>query len=160
MTTAYDFSARGIDGTEVSLEQFRGQALLIVNTASKCGFTGQYAGLEALHRTFAGKPFEVLGFPCNQFGAQEPGGVAEIEQTCLINYGVSFPMFQKVDVNGSGAHPIFDFLTHALPGWFGRRIKWNLTKFLIGRDGVPVKRFAPITTPDHLDSPVRHMLGV
>uniref|UniRef100_UPI002FC86C0C glutathione peroxidase n=1 Tax=Brevundimonas sp. TaxID=1871086 RepID=UPI002FC86C0C len=144
MTSVYDFSATAIDGAEQALEQYRGQALLIVNTASKCGFTGQYAGLEKLHRQYADKPFEVLGFPCNQFGEQEPGKAAEIASFCSTNYGVDFPMFDKVEVNGPHRHPLFDWLTSQKKGFLGSRdIKWNFTKFLTDREGRVVARYAP-----------------
>ena len=146
--TVYDFSATAIDGTEVSLEQFRGRALLIVNTASKCGFTGQYAGLEALHRQYADQPFEVLGFPCNQFGAQEPGKAAEIASFCSSTFDVSFPMFDKIEVNGPNRHPLYDWLTRHKRGFLGMRdVKWNFTKFLTDREGRVVARFAPQVEP-------------
>ena len=151
MTSVYDFSARAIDGTDVSLDRFRGQALLIVNTASKCGFTGQYDGLEKLHRAFADQPFEVLGFPCNQFGRQDPGPNEEIASFCQRNYGVDFPMMAKIDVNGSDAPPLYRWLTAEAPGLLGTRaIKWNFTKFLIGRDGQVVRRYAPTDKPASL----------
>ncbi len=146
--SVYDFSATDIDGTEVSLEQFRGQALLIVNTASKCGFTGQYAGLETLHRQYADQPFEVLGFPCNQFGQQEPGKAAEIASFCSATFDVDFPMFDKVEVNGANRHPIYSWLTEQKKGFLGSRdIKWNFTKFLTDREGRVVARFAPQVEP-------------
>ena len=146
--TVYDFTATAIDGTEVPLERFRGQALLIVNTASKCGFTGQYAGLETLHRRYADQPFDVLGFPCNQFGAQEPGRAAEIAAFCSSSYDVSFPMFDKIDVNGSNRHPLYDWLTRHKRGFLGSRdVKWNFTKFLTDREGRVVSRFAPQVEP-------------
>ena len=133
--------------------------LLIVNTASQCGFTPQYAGLETLHEKLGGEGFEVLGFPCNQFGAQEPGSEAEIGQFCLKNYGVTFPMFAKIEVNGEGAHPLYKYLKDAKPGLLGTEaIKWNFTKFLIDRDGEPVARYAPQVKPDELEAPVRKLL--
>lgn len=147
----FDFQATSLDGKSVDLGQYRGKVLLVVNTASKCGFTPQYQGLETLYRTLHTRGLEVLGFPCNQFGKQEPGGADEISKTCYINYGVSFPMFEKVEVNGSAAHPLFRYLKDELPGVLGERIKWNFTKFLIGRDGKPLKRFAPMTTPEKMD---------
>lgn len=148
MHTIYDFSATAIDGTELPLDRFRGQALLIVNTASKCGFTGQYAGLETLHRQYADQPFEVLGFPCNQFGAQEPGRAAEIAAFCASTYDVSFPMFDKIEVNGPNRHPIYDWLTRRKRGFLGSRdVKWNFTKFLTDREGRVVARFAPDVEP-------------
>ena len=144
MTSVYDFSARAIDGTEVSLDRYRGQALLIVNTASKCGFTGQYAGLETLHRDFAGQPFEVLGFPCNQFGNQEPGRAAEIAAFCATSFDVTFPLFDKVEVNGPNRHPLYAWLTKQKRGFLGSQaIKWNFTKFLVNRNGEVVARFEP-----------------
>ena len=146
--SVYDFAATGIDGTEVSLDRYRGQALLIVNTASKCGFTGQYAGLEALHRQYADQSFEVLGFPCNQFGAQEPGRAAEIAAFCSSTFDVSFPMFDKVEVNGPNRHPLYDWLTRQKRGFLGMRdVKWNFTKFLTDREGRVVARFAPQIEP-------------
>ncbi|MBL8629659.1 MAG: glutathione peroxidase [Rhodospirillaceae bacterium] len=159
MTNFLDLTAKSLRGQPVAMKEFTGKVVLVVNTASKCGLTPQYEGLEALYKKYKDQGFVILGFPCNQFGQQEPGGVSDIEQTCLINYGVSFPMFEKIDVNGAGAHPIFDLLTRALPGWFGRRVKWNFTKFLIGRDGTPLKRFAPTTQPTKLDSVVQSALG-
>lgn len=159
MSGLYDFSALSLRGQPVALSAFAGQAALVVNTASRCGFTPQYAGLEALYQKYKDRGFVILGFPCNQFGGQEPGGPAEIEQTCHLNYGVSFPMFAKVDVNGPAAHPLFDYLTRALPGWFGRRITWNFTKFLVARDGTPLRRFAPVTAPARLEPAVAAALG-
>jgi glutathione peroxidase len=159
MSTFHDFSANTLRGQPVPMKDYAGKVVLVVNTASKCGLTPQYEGLEALYKKYKDKGLVILGFPCNQFGQQEPGGVKEIEETCLINYGVSFPMFEKVDVNGASAHPIFDFLTRTLRGWFGRRIKWNFTKFLIGRDGKPLKRFAPTTKPEKLERSVETALG-
>jgi glutathione peroxidase len=148
VTTVFDFSATGIDGTEVPLEQFRGQALLIVNTASRCGFTGQYAGLEALHEKYSDKPFQVLGFPCNQFGLQEPGRAAEIASFCSSTYGVKFPLFDKIEVNGPNRHPLYAWLTGQKKGFLGSRdIKWNFTKFLTDREGRVVARFAPQVEP-------------
>ncbi|WP_298163080.1 glutathione peroxidase [Brevundimonas sp.] len=146
--SVYDFTAIGIDGTEVPLGRFRGQALLIVNTASKCGFTGQYAGLEALHRQYSDRPFEVLGFPCNQFGAQEPGRAAEIASFCSSTFDVNFPMFDKIEVNGPNRHPLYDWLTRQRRGFLGiRDVKWNFTKFLTDREGRVVARFAPRIEP-------------
>jgi glutathione peroxidase len=148
MASVYDFTATGIDGTEIPLDRFRGQALLIVNTASKCGFTGQYAGLEALHRQYADQPFEVLGFPCNQFGNQEPGRAAEIASFCSATYDVGFPMFDKVEVNGRDRHPLYAWLAEQKKGFLGSRdIKWNFTKFLTDREGRVVARFAPQVEP-------------
>jgi glutathione peroxidase len=157
MSELQQLSAVSLAGQPVSLGGYQGQVVLVVNTASQCGFTPQYAGLEALYRKYKDEGFVILGFPCNQFGHQEPGGPQEIAQT---NYGVSFPMFAKVDVNGPQAHPLFQWLTRRLPGWFGRRVKWNFTKFLIGRDGKPMKRFAPVTKPEKLEAQVRSALGL
>ena len=159
MTSVYDFSATAIDGAETALEQYRGQALLIVNTASKCGFTGQYAGLEALHRQYADKPFQVLGFPCNQFGAQEPGRAAEIASFCSTHYGVDFPMFDKVEVNGPDRHPLYAWLTSQKKGFLGSRdIKWNFTKFLTDREGRVVARYAPQVEPEAIKADIEKLI--
>ena len=148
MSTVYDFSATGIDGKSVKLNKFKGRAMVIVNTASACGFTPQFAGLEELHKTYGAKGLVVLGFPCNQFGAQDSGTNDEIAEFCQLNYGVSFPMMAKIDVNGAGAHPLFQWLTAEAPGLLGSKaIKWNFTKFLIGKDGAVIKRYAPTDTP-------------
>ena len=157
--SVYDFSAKRLDGQDESLSDYRGQVLLIVNTASACGFTPQYAGLEALYEKLHGEGLTILGFPCNQFGAQEPGSEAEIGAFCQKNYGVSFPMFSKIEVNGANAHPLYKYLTDAKPGLLGTEaIKWNFTKFLIGRDGEPVARYAPNTKPEELEAPIRKLL--
>jgi len=159
MTSIYDFTARTLQGKEVPLSDYRGQALMIVNTASKCGFTPQYEGLEKLYRATHDKGLAILGFPCNQFGSQEPGGEEEIGEFCQINYGVSFPMFAKVEVNGEGAHPLFKFLKDAKPGILGtRNIKWNFTKFLIDRAGKIVGRYSPLTKPAALLEPIAKLL--
>jgi glutathione peroxidase len=156
----YDFQATSLDGKPVDLAQYRGKALLIVNTASKCGFTPQYQGLEAVYRELHGRGLEVLGFPCNQFGSQEPGSEEEIGAFCEKNYGVSFPMFAKVDVNGDAAHPLFKHLKAEAPGVLGlEAIKWNFTKFLIGRDGKVVKRYAPQTKPEEIAGDIEKVLG-
>ncbi len=148
-----------LDGREQSLADYRGRVLLIVNTASDCGFTPQYAGLQALYEKLEPEGLTVLGFPCNQFGAQEPGSEAQIGQFCQANYGVTFPMFAKVEVNGPGAHPLYRFLTHDKPGILGTEaIKWNFTKFLVGRDGDPVARYAPQVKPQDLEAPIRKLL--
>lgn len=160
MTDIYSLQATSLTGQPVDLAQYKGKVVLIVNTASQCGFTPQYAGLEALYQRYRERGFVVLGFPCNQFGGQEPGGAAEISQTCQINYGVTFPMFSKVEVNGPNAHPLFALLTQALPGWLGRSIRWNFTKFLIGRDGRPLKRFASLTKPAALSGAIEKALAV
>jgi glutathione peroxidase len=155
----HDFTAKLGTGEEQSLAAYRGQALLIVNVASKCGFTPQYAGLEELYRKHEAAGLTVLGFPCNQFGAQEPGDAAQIGAFCQKNYGVTFPMFAKVDVKGPNAHQLFQYLTQAKPGILGTEaIKWNFTKFLIDRSGDPVARYAPQTKPDELEAPIRKLL--
>lgn len=160
MTTFYQHSAISLGGQLNSMADYAGKLVLVVNTASHCGFTPQYAGLEALYRKYATQGLMVLGFPCNQFGKQEPGGTDEIMQTCHINYGVSFPMFEKVEVNGAAAHPLFRYLKDELPGVLGGRIKWNFTKFLIGRDGKPLKRFAPIATPEKIEAAILTALEI
>jgi glutathione peroxidase len=146
----FDFQATSLDGKPVDLARYRGKVLLIANTASKCGFTPQYQGLESLYRELHARGLEVLGFPCNQFGGQEPGSEAEIGAFCEKNYGVSFPMFAKVDVNGRDAHPLFAWLREQKGGLFGNRIRWNFTKFLVGRDGSVLKRVGPTTTPEKI----------
>ena len=159
MASVYDFTVKNIRGKDVKLESYKGKALLIVNTASECGFTPQYKGLEALYEKFHGKGLEVLGFPCNQFGAQEPGDEKAIEQFCELNYGVTFPMFAKVDVNGDDASPLFKHLKSAKKGILGSEaIKWNFTKFLVDRDGNVVERYAPKTEPKELENDVRTLL--
>ena len=160
MTSVYDFEANLIDGKPVKLSTFKGKVLLIVNTASKCGFTPQFAGLEALHEKYAGKGLTVLGFPSNQFGGQDPGTNEEIGAFCTKNYGVSFPMMEKIDVNGSNAAPLYQWLTKEKPGLLGSTaIKWNFTKFLIGRDGTVLKRYAPLDTPASLERDVEAALA-
>ena len=156
----YPFSSRTIEGKEKSLDEFKGKVLLIVNTASQCGYTPQYEGLERLYKKYQDKGFSVLGFPCNQFGQQEPGGEEEIKSFCQKNYGVTFPLFAKVDVNGEKAHPLFTYLKKALPGIAGTEsIKWNFTKFLVGKDGQPIERFAPATKPDALEKTIEPLLA-
>ena len=158
--TAYDFQATALDGQPVDLARYRGKALLIVNTASACGFTPQYQGLEELQRRYADQGLVVLGFPCNQFGRQEPGSEAEIGAFCEKNYGVTFPMFAKIDVNGDDAHPLFRFLKGEKPGVLGTEaIKWNFTKFLVDRDGAVVKRYAPATKPEELKGDIEKLLA-
>lgn len=160
MTTFYQLTATSLRGQLLSMADYAGKVVLVVNTASQCGFTPQYAGLEVLYKKYADQGLMVLGFPCNQFGSQEPGGPDEIAQICHINYGVSFPMFEKVEVNGAATHPVFRYLKDELPGVLGKRIKWNFTKFLIGRDGRPLKRFAPFTTPEKMETAIRSALGI
>ncbi len=151
MPSLYDFEAQSIDGQPVSLEQYRGKLLLIVNTASACGFTPQLGGLEKLHQTYGDRGLVVLGFPCNQFGSQDPGSNEEIATFCQKNHGVSFPMMSKIAVNGAQAHPLYQWLTAEAPGFLGSKaIKWNFTKFLVGKDGQVVKRYAPQDAPEKL----------
>ncbi|MBK7002053.1 MAG: glutathione peroxidase [Rhodoferax sp.] len=151
MTCAYDFEALSITGKPIPLEQYRGKPMLIVNTASACGFTPQFAGLEELHTTYGPKGLVVIGFPCNQFGAQDKGSNDEIASFCQLNYGVNFPMMAKIDVNGEHAHPLYQWMSREAPGLLGTKaIKWNFTKFLIGRDGQVVKRYAPTDTPQSI----------
>lgn len=159
MASIYSFSARTLSGEEVSLAQYQGKVVLIVNTASECGFTPQYAGLQKLFDTYAARGLTVLGFPCNQFGKQEPGDASAIGTFCEKNYGVTFPMFDKIDVNGANAHPLFRYLTEEAPGLLGLEgIKWNFTKFLIGRDGSVVKRYAPLTKPESITEDIEKQL--
>ena len=153
------FEARSLSGDLIRFSDFRGRVILIVNTASHCGFTPQYAGLQALHETYSGRGLVVVGFPCNQFGAQEPAGAEEIGRFCQRNFGVSFVMADKVDVNGDGAHPLFKYLKAACPGVLGSQaIKWNFTKFLINRAGLPVHRYAPTTSPAALGEDIESLL--
>ena len=160
MASIYDFSARDIDGKERSLDEFRGKALLVVNVASKCGFTPQYKGLEELYRAWHDRGFEVLGFPCDQFGHQEPGDEEEIRRFCSLTYDVSFPMFAKVDVNGEHAHPLYRWLKAEKKGLLGTEaIKWNFTKFLIDREGQVVDRYAPTDTPEKIGKDLPAVLG-
>jgi glutathione peroxidase len=158
--SVYDYSARTIDGQEQSLSVYRSHPLLVVNVASKCGFTPQYAGLEALYRQYRDRGFVVLGFPCDQFGHQEPGDEAEIKSFCALTYDVTFPLFAKINVNGADAHPLYRFLKEARPGILGSEaIKWNFTKFLIGSDGEPLKRYAPSDKPETLAADVETALA-
>lgn len=154
----YDFTVKDDLGEEVSLERYKGEVLLIVNTASKCGFTPQFEGLEILYETYKEQGFTVLGFPCNQFANQDPGTMEEIKEFCSINYGVTFPLFQKIDVNGEKAHPLFVFLKEQQHSLFGKNIKWNFTKFLVDREGNVVARFAPTVEPAKLESKIRKLL--
>lgn len=158
MAGIYDFTATSLAGEDVLLKRFEGQVLLIVNTASACGFTPQYRGLEALQKEFGPRGFSVLGFPCNQFGHQEPGGAKEIEQFCAGNYAVTFPMFAKIDVNGGRAHPLYQYLKSEKSGLLGSSIKWNFTKFLVDRSGRVVARHAPTTTPESLKKEIEALL--
>lgn len=159
MSTVYDFSANSLDGKPVSLRDFAGKVVLVVNTASKCGFTPQYEGLEALYKQYRERGLTVLGFPCNQFGAQEPGTAEEIGSFCDKNYGVSFPLFEKIDVNGAAAHPLYRWLKSNAKGLLGSEaIKWNFTKFLIDRNGQVIERFAPTTKPEDLQADVEALL--
>jgi len=159
MAGLYDFSAKDISGEDVSLEAYEGKVLLVVNTASKCGFTKQYKGLESMYKDMSGRGFEVLGFPCNQFGSQEPGDEGEIGGFCERNFGVTFPLFSKVEVNGDEQHPLFRYLKDEARGLLGTRgIKWNFTKFLVGRDGQVVKRFGPTDKPESIVSAVEALL--
>ena len=158
MASIYDFSATSLAGEDTPLKRFKGKVLLIVNTASACGFTPQYKGLEALQQSFGARGFSVLGFPCNQFGRQEPGSATEIGQFCAVNYSVSFPMFDKIDVNGDNAHPLYQYLRREKSGLLGSSIKWNFTKFLIERSGKVAARYAPTTTPEQLTKNIEALL--
>ena len=160
MSGVHEFSAITIQGKETPLSEFKGKVLLVVNTASKCGFTPQFMGLEKMYEKYKDSGLEILGFPCNQFGKQDPGSNEEISEFCELNYGVSFPMFQKVDVNGDAAHPLFKHLKEQAPGLLGTQaIKWNFTKFLIDQNGKVVQRFAPKDTPEKIESEVRKLLA-
>mgnify|MGYP003418687360 FL=1 len=159
MTTLSDFSATTLPGQERHLSEYAGQVVLVVNTASKCGLTPQYEGLEALYQEFRDEGLVVLGFPCNQFGNQESGTEEEISEFCQVNYGVSFPMFAKIDVNGKDAHPLFEWLKSETQGLLGGRVKWNFTKFLVGRDGQVIGRYAPTTEPADLADDIRAALS-
>jgi glutathione peroxidase len=160
MTSVYDFSGINIKGEEVSLDQYKGKVLIIVNTASKCGFTPQYKGLEAMYKQYHDKGLEILGFPCNQFGKQEPGDEEQITEFCELNFGVTFPLFKKIDVNGPEAHPLFQHLKSEAPGLLGSEaIKWNFTKFLVDQNGKVVKRYAPTDTPEKIEKDVAKLLG-
>ena len=159
-STVYDFQARNITGTDIALSTFKGQVMLIVNTASKCGFTPQFAGLETLHVTYSGRGLAILGFPCNQFAGQDPGSDSDIAEFCQLNYGVAFPMMSKIDVNGSTAHPLYKWMSSEAPGFLGSKaIKWNFTKFLIGKDGKIIKRYAPLDKPADLAKDIEAALA-
>ena len=159
MPTLSDFTARTFTGSEQPLSEYSGQVVLVVNTASACGFTPQFEGLEELHQRYAEKGLAVLGFPCNQFGSQDPGSNDEIGAFCQKNYGVSFPMFEKVDVNGDDAHPLFGWLRQEKSGLLGSKIKWNFTKFLVGRDGTVIKRYGSTTAPEKIASDIEQALA-
>jgi glutathione peroxidase len=160
MSTIYDFEARQIDGKTVPLDQFKGKAMLVVNTASACGYTPQFGGLEELHKAYGPKGLVVLGFPCNQFGAQDPGSNEDISAFCQLNYGVSFPMMAKIDVNGPAADPLYKWLSKEAPGLLGSTsIKWNFTKFLVGKDGRVIKRYAPADAPAALAKDIEAALA-
>lgn len=159
MSAVYDFEAKMLDGKPATLADFKGKVLLIVNTASECGFTPQFTGLEALYEKYRDRGFAVLGFPCNQFGEQEPGTAEQIGAFCQKNYGVTFPMFEKIDVNGDAAHPLYKWLKQSAPGVLGsERIKWNFTKFLLDRDGNVKARYAPVTKPEQLAQDIEALL--
>lgn len=155
----YDFTATGLNGEEINMESYKGKVVLVVNTASQCGLTPQFEGLQKLYEEYKDEGLVILGFPCNQFGNQEPGNEKDIAQGCVINYGVDFPMFSKIDVNGDTAHPLFKYLKKQKGGILGSKIKWNFTKFLIDRNGNPVKRFAPVTKPEKLEKEIRPLLS-
>ena len=160
MQPFYQLSATSLQQQPISMEQYQGKVVLVVNTASQCGLTPQYEGLQQLHQKYHEQGLVILGFPCNQFKQQEPGSSNEISKGCLLNYGVSFQMFDKIEVNGSNAHPIYQYLTSALPGIFGNKIKWNFTKFLLGPNGQPIKRFAPTTKPAAIESHIIKALAL
>jgi len=159
MTSLNDFSATGIDGRDVDLATYAGQVVLVVNTASKCGFTPQYKGLQQLQDDFDGQGFSVLGFPCDQFGSQEPGNDAEIGAFCEKNFGVTFPLFSKIEVNGAGAHPLYAWLKSEKGGLLGKKIKWNFTKYLVGKDGAVIGRYSPSTKPAKITADIERALA-
>jgi glutathione peroxidase len=159
MTTLSDFTATTLTGQDQPLSTYAGQVALVVNTASECGFTGQYAGLEQLYTEYSDKGLVVLGFPCNQFGGQEPGEAAEIGAFCEKNFGVTFPLFEKIDVNGDDAHPLFKWLRTQKSGLLGDKIKWNFTKFLVGKDGVVIKRYGSTTKPEKIAADIEQALA-
>jgi glutathione peroxidase len=154
----YDFEVLTLQEKKVSMAEYKGKTVIVVNTASKCGLTPQFEGLEKLYQKYKDRGLVILGFPCNQFANQEPGDEKQISEGCLINYGVSFPMFSKIEVNGENAHPLYKFLKKRLPGFLGSKIKWNFTKFLVDKNGKPVKRFAPITKPEKIDKYLEKVL--
>jgi glutathione peroxidase len=154
----YQLTANNPQGQPVNMSAYKDKVVLVVNTATQCGLTPQFEGLEKLYQDYKGKGLVILGFPCNQFGSQEPLGNDVMEETCKVNHGVTFPLFEKIEVNGPGAHPVFQYLKSKLGGWFGRRIKWNFTKFLLDKDGRPVKRFAPVTRPAEIEAHIKALL--
>ena len=157
--SVHDFTVKNIDGKDVKLSDYKGKLLLIVNVASKCGYTKQYTGLEALYKKYKSQGLEILGFPCNQFGGQEPGSEAEIKEFCSLTYNVTFPMFAKIDVNGDNTHPLYNYLKEQAPGILGTKaIKWNFAKFLVGKDGKVIDRFATQTTPEDIDGKIAELL--
>ena len=158
-TAFYDLEAKSLQGKPVKMDNYKGKVVLVVNTASKCGFTPQYEGLEKLYTKYKDDGLVVLGFPCNQFGAQEPGGANDIQEFCQVNYGVSFPIMEKTDVNGTNTHPVFKYLKSKLGGFLGSGIKWNFTKFVIDKNGKPVERFSPITKPEAIEPMIKNLLG-
>ncbi|MGJ4745832.1 glutathione peroxidase [Leptospira sp. SA-E8] len=155
----YELTATLNNGSEKKLEDYKGKVLLIVNTASQCGFTPQYKGLQEMYDKYKGKGLEILGFPCDQFGHQEPGTDAEIQSFCQVNFGVNFPLFKKIEVNGDATHPVYQYLKKQAPGLLGKSIKWNFTKFLIDKNGNVIKRFAPMTPPEKLDKQIEELLS-
>lgn len=157
-TTFYEFEINKLNGQKADLHAYAGKTIVVVNTASKCGLTPQYEGLEALYEKYKNNGLVILGFPCNQFGSQEKGSADEIQEFCQVNYGVSFPMFEKIEVNGKNAHPIYKYLKSELSGVLGSRIKWNFTKFVIDKNGNPVKRFGPTTTPQNMESYLKKIM--
>ncbi|MCI5081494.1 MAG: glutathione peroxidase [Saprospiraceae bacterium] len=159
MKNFYELEAENIKGQQVKMEEYKDKLVMVVNTASKCGLTPQYEGLEELYQKYRDQGLVILGFPCNQFAGQEPGDESDIQEFCQLNYGVSFPMFAKVDVNGKAAHPVFKYLKSKLGSIFGRGIKWNFTKFLVDQNGKPVKRFAPTTKPKSIEPYIQKMLS-
>lgn len=156
--TFYDFSAESLQGKKIDMDLYKGKTVVVVNTASQCGFTPQFEGLENLYRKYKDEGLVILGFPCNQFGKQEPGDEKSIEEGCMVNYGVSFPVFSKTEVNGANAHPIYKYLKQEQGGFLGNKIKWNFTKFLIDKNGIPVKRFAPTTKPEKMEKHIVQLL--
>jgi glutathione peroxidase len=158
MSSLYDFTINSLQGKEMNLAEYAGKVVLVVNTASKCGLTPQYEGLQALYDKYADKGLVIIGSPCNQFANQEPGDSEAIQGNCLINYGVSFPITEKIEVNGKGAHPLFAYLKKAAPGTLTNAVKWNFTKFLVGKDGQPIKRYSPTTKPEQLEADIEAAL--